>query len=110
MPIQGTTELQNVGRLPSETQLFNVLRGEMSLVGPRPIVSEEVYKYGGDCQYLMGIKGGMTGLWQVSGRNDTDYSERIALDTYYARNWSCWLDLVILFKTASVVLKRSGAY
>lgn len=91
-------------------QLINVLRGEMSLVGPRPIVAEEVSKYGGDFQYLLTIKSGMTGLWQVSGRNDTDYSERIALDTYYARNWSCWLDLVILLKTAWVVVKRSGAY
>lgn len=91
-------------------QLINVLRGEMSLVGPRPIVEGEISKYGGDFQYLLTIKAGMTGLWQVSGRNDTDYSERIALDTYYARNWSCWLDLIILMKTVWVVVKRSGAY
>lgn len=91
-------------------QLLNVLKGEMSLVGPRPIVPEEVAKYGNDFQYLLMAKGGMTGIWQVSGRNDIDYTERIALDSFYVRNWSIWADIVILFKTLRVVITKSGAY
>jgi undecaprenyl-phosphate galactose phosphotransferase len=91
-------------------QLFNVLCGQMSLVGPRPIVSEETAKYGSDFQYLLMAKGGMTGISQVSGRNDLDYSERIALDCFYVRNWSIWADIVILLKTLGAVLTRSGAY
>jgi undecaprenyl-phosphate galactose phosphotransferase len=82
----------------------------MSLVGPRPIVSEETAKYGSDFQYLLMAKGGMTGISQVSGRNDLDYSERIALDCFYVRNWSIWADIVILLKTLGAVLTRSGAY
>jgi undecaprenyl-phosphate galactose phosphotransferase len=91
-------------------QLWNVLCGEMSLVGPRPVVMAEAAKYGGDLQYLRMAKGGMTGFWQVSGRNDVDYSTRIALDSYYVRNWSIWADLVILVRTVAVVLKKTGAY
>jgi len=91
-------------------QLINVLRGEMSLVGPRPIVPEEVSKYADDLQYLLMAKGGMTGLWQVSGRSDVGYGQRVLLDSYYTRNWSVWSDLVILLKTPLVLLKRTGAY
>jgi len=91
-------------------QLINVLRGEMSLVGPRPIVPEEVSKYGQDIQYLKMAKGGMTGLWQVGGRSNVDYSERVALDIYYIRNWSVWTDLVVLLKTATVLIHREDAY
>lgn len=91
-------------------QLLNVLRGEMSLVGPRPIVPEEVAKYGNDFQYLLMAKGGMTGIWQVSGRNDLDYAKRIALDCFYVRNWSIWADIMILLKTLRVFLTRCGAY
>jgi len=91
-------------------QLWNVLRGEMSLVGPRPVVEEELCKYGEDVDYYLHVKPGMTGLWQVSGRNDVDYETRVALDAWYVRNWSLWNDIVILVKTVRVVLKRDGAY
>ena len=91
-------------------QLWNVLRGEMSLVGPRPVVEAELVKYGDDVDYYLHVKPGMTGLWQVSGRNDVDYETRVALDAWYVRNWSLWNDLVILLKTVRVVLARDGAY
>lgn len=91
-------------------QLWNVLRGEMSLVGPRPIVSEEVPKYGSGIHLYRSVRPGMTGLWQVSGRNNTDYSNRIYLDAWYVKNWSLWSDIVIMFKTVNVVLNKNGAY
>lgn len=91
-------------------QLFNVLRGEMSLVGPRPIVEEELERYAGEVDYYLMAKPGMTGLWQVSGRNDVDYDTRVYFDSWYVKNWSLWNDVAILFKTISVVLKRDGAY
>lgn len=91
-------------------QLWNVLKGEMSLVGPRPIVKEELCYYQDDVDYYLMAKPGMTGLWQVSGRNNVDYETRVYFDTWYAKNWSLWNDIVILFKTINVVLKRDGAY
>ncbi len=91
-------------------QLWNVLIGEMSLVGPRPIVEDEVPKYGPRFDQYTKVKGGLTGLWQVSGRNDTSYEERVEFDTFYVRNWSVWLDLCILFRTIGTVLLRKGAY
>lgn len=91
-------------------QLFNVIRGEMSLVGPRPIVQAEVARYGDDVDYFLMVRPGITGLWQVSGRNDTGYDTRVYLDTWYVKNWSLWYDIAILFKTVRVVLKRKGAY
>jgi lipopolysaccharide/colanic/teichoic acid biosynthesis glycosyltransferase len=91
-------------------QLWNVLRGEMSLVGPRPIVHAEIPKYGNAFDLYTKAKGGLTGLWQVSGRNDTSYAERVSLDTFYVRNWSVWLDLYILFRTTETLLFRRGAY
>lgn len=91
-------------------QLWNVLRGEMSLVGPRPIVESELEKYGDDADYYLMVRPGITGLWQVSGRNDIDYDKRVYLDTWYVKNWSLWYDIAILFKTVRVVLKRDGAY
>lgn len=91
-------------------QLWNVLRGEMSLVGPRPIVQDEVPKYGERYALYQKVRPGLSGLWQVSGRNDTTYTERVALDCYYVRNWSVWLDLVILARTVRVVLLGRGAY
>ncbi len=92
-------------------QIFNVLKGEMSFVGPRPVIEDEIKKYYkeyADFYYM--VKPGITGLWQISGRNDVDYDNRVRLDTWYVLNWSLWLDVVILFKTVSVVLKRKGAY
>lgn len=91
-------------------QLFNVLKGEMSLVGPRPIIDEELERYNDEVEYYLLSKPGMTGLWQVSGRSDVDYETRVYLDTWYVKNWSMWNDLVILFKTVNVVLRRDGAY
>ena len=91
-------------------QLFNVLQSEMSLVGPRPIVREELQKYGLEKSYYLMVRPGMTGLWQVSGRNDVDYETRVYLDAWYVKNWSLWYDLAILFKTIKVVLWRNGAY
>ncbi len=91
-------------------QLWNVLRGEMSLVGPRPIVENEIEKYGDSFELYKQVRPGLTGLWQVSGRNNTTYEERVRLDEYYVRNWSIWLDIYILAKTVWVVLSREGAY
>lgn len=92
-------------------QLFNVLKGEMSLVGPRPVIQKEIDEYykGYEDDYFA-VKPGITGMWQVSGRSDTDYDERVELDRWYARNWSFWLDIMILYKTIAVVLFRKGAY
>ena len=91
-------------------QLWNVIRGEMSLVGPRPIVQEELAKYGEKGVLYLKVKPGMTGLWQVSGRSETSYQERVEIDAYYVRNWSVWLDLYILARTVWVVFFGRGAY
>ena len=91
-------------------QLFNVLTGHMSLVGPRPIVSAEIPKYGRGYGLYARVLPGITGLWQVSGRNNTTYEERVAFDEYYVYNWSIWLDLYILMRTIAVVLTAEGAY
>jgi len=91
-------------------QLWNVLKGDMSLVGPRPIIQEELKRYGNQAGYYLEARPGITGLWQISGRNDTGYEDRVALDCWYVRNWSLWYDLVVLFKTVRVVLKKEGAY
>ncbi|MBR1646625.1 MAG: undecaprenyl-phosphate galactose phosphotransferase WbaP [Selenomonadaceae bacterium] len=91
-------------------QLLNVLRGEMSLVGPRPIVQAEVSRYGKNIREYYMVLPGITGMWQVSGRSDTTYPERVAMDTWYVRNWSVWIDLMYLFKTVKAVLQSKGAY
>ncbi len=91
-------------------QLFNVLKGEMSLVGPRPIVPDEIKRYGSAFRDYAVCRPGITGPWQVSGRNDLDYASRVKLDRQYARNWSLGTDCRILLQTAVVVLRRSGAY
>lgn len=91
-------------------QLWNILRGEMSLIGPRPIIEDEVPKYGHHYKLFSSVKPGLSGLWQVSGRSELDYDERVALDVYYIQSWSLWLDLYILFKTVGVVFGRVGAY
>ncbi len=91
-------------------QIFNVLKGEMSLVGPRPVTSKEIDDYyKKDAELCFGVTPGVTGLWQVSGRSNTSYQYRIALDSWYVRNWNLWLDIVILFKTIRVVVRREGA-
>ncbi len=91
-------------------QIWNVIRGEMSLVGPRPIVHHEVEKYAGEFELYQKVRPGITGLWQVSGRSETTYEQRVAMDVHYVRNWSVWLDIYLLAKTVGVVLRRQGAY
>ncbi|ACI50526.1 exopolysaccharide biosynthesis polyprenyl glycosylphosphotransferase [Gluconacetobacter diazotrophicus PA1 5] len=104
-----------IGRLLRQTsldelpQLLNVLRLDMSLVGPRPIVTAEADHYGDDMEYYHAIRPGITGLWQVSGRSDTSYPRRVQLDNWYVRNWSLWNDVVILARTVPAVLFRNGA-
>jgi Undecaprenyl-phosphate galactose phosphotransferase WbaP len=108
--------ITRVGRFLRKTsldelpQLWNVLRGEMSLVGPRPIVEEEVASYGQNFSLYCRVTPGLTGLWQVSGRSTVGLCDRVRLDSYYVRNWSPWLDLHILARTARVVLTGQGAY
>lgn len=91
-------------------QIINVLKGDMSLVGPRPITKEEVPKYGVYIKDFYMVLPGITGLWQVSGRSDTTYEERVQMDSWYVRNWSVWLDLVLLLKTFAVIKSFKGAY
>jgi lipopolysaccharide/colanic/teichoic acid biosynthesis glycosyltransferase len=91
-------------------QLWNVLAGHMSLVGPRPIVAAEVEKYADSFECYCRVKPGLTGLWQVSGRSELTYDERVALDCDYVGRWSLRRDMKILLKTFSVVLKQDGAY
>jgi lipopolysaccharide/colanic/teichoic acid biosynthesis glycosyltransferase len=91
-------------------QLFNVLSGEMSLVGPRMITAPELQKYGEQEHLLRSVKPGLTGYWQVNGRQQTSYAERVAMDSYYIENWSLLLDLKILVLTPLKVLKGEGAY
>ena len=91
-------------------QLWNVIKGEMSLVGPRPVVPDELDRYGDGRRYYLEVRPGITGLWQISGRNDIDYEERVSLDTWYVRNWTLWYDIFILFKTVVTVPAKAGAY
>ncbi len=91
-------------------QFWNFFKEESGWVGPRPIVSKEVSRYGNHYPAYTRVTPGITGLWQVSGRNDTSYAERVEFDAYYVRNWSVWLDLYLLFRTVSVVLAGKGAY
>jgi Undecaprenyl-phosphate galactose phosphotransferase WbaP len=91
-------------------QLWNVLTGEMSLVGPRPIVPDEVHRYQEGYTLYQRVRPGITGLWQVSGRTDVGYSDRVRYDEYYVRNWSIWLDIYILLRTVWTVVRGEGAY
>ena len=113
--LQDDPRVTRVGRVLRITsldelpQLWNVLRGDMSLVGPRPIVQDEIYRYGEDYGLYTQAHGGVTGLWQVSGRSSTSYSERVMLDSFYVNNWTIWLDLAIMLRTIGAVLLRKGA-
>ena len=91
-------------------QVWNVLRGDMSLVGPRPVTAAEIPKYGDQWEIYTRVRPGITGQWQVSGRNHTTYEERVAWDAFYVHNWSPWLDLVILARTVQTVVRGEGAY
>lgn len=107
-PIGQVLRKTSLDELP---QIFNVLRGEMSLVGPRPVVQEELDKYYGTAtKEYCSVKPGITGLWQVSGRSDIDYPERVAMDVEYVRTRNLWKDIVILYKTFDAVLNKKGAY
>jgi len=91
-------------------QLWNVLRGDMSIVGPRPIVENEVRHYGKEFHLYRAVRPGVTGYWQVSGRSRIPYPERVEYDSYYVRNWSLWLDTIVLARTIGVVVRGDGAY
>jgi undecaprenyl-phosphate galactose phosphotransferase len=114
--LKNDPRITKVGNLLRKTsldeipQLFNVLCGEMSLVGPRPVVEAERAYYADQFSYYTSVKPGITGLWQISGRSDTSYPLRVQLDSTYVKNWSLWNDIVIIFKTVHVVLTRKGAY
>ncbi|MBZ9892211.1 sugar transferase [Mesorhizobium sp. BR1-1-3] len=90
-------------------QLFNIIRGDMSCVGPRPIVKDELKCYGDHLGEYLRAKPGLTGLWQVNGRSSMDYANRVKLDCQYVRNWSVWLDIVILFRTVFAVIRFDRA-
>jgi len=109
-----TTKIGNLLRVTSIDelpQLINVLRGDMSLVGPRPVVQQELREYyKGDNSYYLLVRPGLTGLWQISGRNHTNYEQRVHLDSWYVRNWSLWSDIIIMFRTLPVVISGRGAY
>lgn len=91
-------------------QVWNVIRGDMSIVGPRPIVKAEICRYGNSLRLYTSVKPGLTGLWQVSGRTECSYADRVRFDEFYIRHWSPWLDIYILAKTVIILLKRQGAY
>ena len=91
-------------------QFWNIFMGEMSFIGPRPVTEPELQRYGKYADYVLSVQPGLSGMWQISGRSDTGYEERITLDTYYIQNWSVWLDVWIIIKTVWVVLRGNGAY
>jgi lipopolysaccharide/colanic/teichoic acid biosynthesis glycosyltransferase len=91
-------------------QFWNVVRGDMSLVGPRPPLPSEVAEYGDDVRRRLLVKPGLTGLWQVSGRSDLPWEDYVRLDLYYVENWSVSLDLIILLRTVLAVVRGHGAY
>lgn len=106
-PIGKFLRKTSIDELP---QIWNVLVGEMSFVGPRPVTESELARYGENVDFILSVKPGISGMWQVSGRSDTGYEERISLDAYYIQNWSIWLDLWIAIKTVWVVFTSRGAY
>ena len=113
--LQNDPRVTRIGRFLRSTsldelpQLINVLRLDMSLVGPRPIVDNEIEFYGADVAHYFATRPGITGLWQVSGRSDTSYPQRVRLDVWYVTNWTIWCDIAVLLKTIPVVLQRRGA-
>lgn len=114
--LKNDPRITSIGRFLRKTsldelpQLWNILKGDMSLVGPRPIEPFEIAKYGRFARHYYALRPGLTGLWQVSGRSDTTYERRVALDAFYAKNRSLGLNLGIILKTVKVVLRGSGAY
>jgi undecaprenyl-phosphate galactose phosphotransferase len=116
MKLRHDPRITRIGRilrhfsLDEVPQFINVLRGEMSLVGPRPIIAEECARYDSDIALYYRVRPGLTGLWQVSGRNDISYKARVRLDSLYISNWSFWHDVAIVFKTFPILWRRTGAY
>ena len=114
--LQNDPRITSAGRFLRKTsldelpQLWNVLVGEMSLVGPRPIIAEEIQRYRDSFRSYLLVSPGITGFWQVSGRNLTTYERRIELDEFYVHNWSVWFDVYILCRTVKTVLLREGAF
>ncbi|MDI6800997.1 MAG: undecaprenyl-phosphate galactose phosphotransferase WbaP [Thermodesulfovibrionales bacterium] len=115
--LKSDPRVTKIGKFLRETsldelpQIFNVFKGEMSLVGPRPVTQEEIdIHYKENAAVCFNVPPGLTGLWQISGRNDASYDHRVNLDLWYVRNWNLWLDIVILLKTVRVVLRKEGAY
>jgi exopolysaccharide production protein ExoY len=106
-PIGQSLRRSSIDELP---QLFNVLRGDMSLVGPRPVVVEELPRYGREITHYYAARPGLTGAWQVSGRNDVSYAERVWLDTEYCMSWSLTNDLLIMLKTVPALFSGRGSY
>lgn len=97
----------NIDELP---QFFNILFGDLSLVGPRPIIESEIEKFGQNAGRIFSVRPGLTGLWQVSGRNEISYEDRVKLNVFYVENWNFWLDLAIVIKTIIGMFSRRGAY
>jgi lipopolysaccharide/colanic/teichoic acid biosynthesis glycosyltransferase len=106
-PVGALMRRYSLDELP---QLFNVLGGSMSLVGPRPHVTREVERYGRDMRRRLLVKPGITGLWQVSGRSDLSWDDSVRIDVRYVENWSLTFDLMILAKTVGAVVRGDGAY
>ena len=91
-------------------QLWNVVIGNMGFIGPRPVTQDELTRYGSKVNSILSVTPGISGMWQISGRSDTGYEERVTLDLYYIQNWSIWLDVWIGIKTVWVVFSGKGAY
>ncbi len=106
-PLGGVLRKLSIDELP---QLLNVLAGEMSIVGPRPIVADEVRRYGASLGHYLRTRPGLTGLWQVSGRSDVGYRKRVLLDRFYTSNWSLLKDIAIILRTIPAVLRARGSY
>lgn len=108
--------ITRVGRILRSTsldelpQLLNVLKGEMSLVGPRPVTEKEIPYFGNHIENYYQVRPGITGLWQVSGRSEMDYERRVSLESWYIRNWSLWTDITLLFRSLHIILSKNGAY
>ena len=107
IPIGAALRRSSLDELP---QLINVLRGEMSLVGPRPIVAEELAYYGAEAALYVSVRPGLTGAWQVGGRSDTSYETRVQMDKNYCMNWSMLYDIAIILRTIPVVIFARGSY
>jgi lipopolysaccharide/colanic/teichoic acid biosynthesis glycosyltransferase len=107
--VTGFGNFLRITSLDELPQIFNVLKGDLSMVGPRPILPQEVKFSDGKAALLHSVKSGVTGLWQVSGRSELSFDERIELELFYAQNWTFWLDIKILFKTIAVVIRKQGA-